>query len=184
MKIKLLLSTILTTALVTALAAPALAVTGSPTNAPSKYFASGAKVAALYQGFYGVSGVQKVLVHRDPAITDFWAQTGASEATLTVKCEVLKRNGVDTKIQSYNNKIQPGTGTKTMIWGDGRPCLKVVSVFLRAFPGDLDNDGSLNESWATKDFDDVALAVDALNNTPRWPNNRPMRITISWYLPN
>lgn len=174
MKLKLFLSMALTTALVAALAAPALAYQ-SQTEAPSKYIPSGAKVAVLWSGFYGTSNLDKILVHVN--VSDFFTVSGASEATLTTKCEFTKLNG-SKGVRAYTNKVKPDDKVRTITWGPNRACDKIVSVFLRAFPGDLDGDGSENDSWATRDEDDVALAVDRLTNTPWWPDNRPLRITI------
>jgi len=172
MKLRLFLSTVMTTALVAALVAPAIAADKiTTTNAPAYYSASGAKVASIYQGWYGKTGIKHVIVQRQ--VSDYFEATEATEATVTVKCEVLKVNGVDTKVVFYNNKVTPGDTARWIDWGPNRPCEKILAVFVRATPGDLDGDSYIGTSYPG-DPEDVALAVERLSSG----EYRPMRISI------
>ncbi len=190
MQRRLFLSMALTAALVATLAGPAIAAGDyvSTTNAPSKAFASGAKVATLYgneagndqaNGWYGKGDIRQILVHRQ--VSNYFDLTEATEATLTVKCEIWMYNGSGQKrTKSFNFLIRDRTFAHKIKWGGKPECLKILSVFVRAFPGDLNGNHIVNSKVPySRDFEDVAMAADALEYYRPWrPDHAPMRITI------
>ncbi len=142
-------------------------------NVPKRNFRAGAKITSLYLGFFGISELTEVVVNRQ--LSDYFEATGATEATLSVTCLVRRTKG-RLAVRTYHDQVTPGITPQTIIWGSDRPCMRVVTVLLRAFPGDLDGDGRVTTSLRTLDRGDMNRALANL----RRAHYRPMSIGITY----
>jgi hypothetical protein len=132
------------------------------TKPPAQVFPSGEKVGLLWE-FFG--SVPRHVIIQNPAFT--LEQIGATEGTLSVKCEVIKQFGDGTKILTYNNTFTPATDSKFIYYNgvngaDGRRCDRIVSVYARMEP-------------TGKTVDE---AVAALNDPPAYPEFQPFRLSV------
>lgn len=132
------------------------------TKTPAQVFPSGTKVGLLWE-FFG--SVPRHMIIQNPAFT--LEQIGASEGVLTVKCEVIKQFGDETKINPYRNTFTTETDGQFIYYNgvngaDGRRCDRIVSVFARMEPTGMT----------------VDEAVAALNDPPAYPEFQPFRLSV------